>query len=267
MELQELLILVIEPSRMQRNIITNHLRSLGVQAIEEFSDASEALERMRSITPDIVMSAMHLPDMTGSELVGEMRKVAGLDEVVFFLISSETLYRYLEPIRQSGAATILPKPFDPEELRKALLSAVEYVDDRQNADEDHDDAFEDLWVLVVDDSKMSRRYLSRILTSLGVVNQREAKDGAEALQVLKNQRFDLVITDYNMPNIDGLELVQHIRQYTDQPAVPVLVVTSEQDEEPLISFKQVGVTAICRKPLSYHSLKQLLKHLIVDQTI
>lgn len=264
MELRELLVLIIEPSRMQRNIIVNNLRSLGVEEIEEFNEAHEALERMQTITPDIVMSAMHLPDMTGSELVGEMRKSSELDDVVFFLISSETLYRYLEPIRQAGAATILPKPFDPEELRKALNSAVEYVQDHHKEIDEADEPFEDLWVLIVDDSKMSRKYLARVLNSLGVQNYREAKDGAEALQVLKNQRFDLVITDFNMPNIDGLELVQHIRQYTDQPTVPVIVVTSEQDEEPLSSFKKQGVTAICRKPLSYHSLKQLLKHLISE---
>ena len=264
MELRELLVLVIEPSRMQRNIIINNLHSLGVEEIEEFNEAHEALERMKTVTPDIVMSAMHLPDMTGSELVGEMRKSPGLDDVVFFLISSETLYRYLEPIRQAGAATILPKPFDPIELEKALMSAFEYVNDHQKEDVEVDDSFEDLWILIVDDSKMSRRYLVRVLDSLGVLNYREAKDGAEALQILKTQRFDLIITDFNMPNIDGLELVQHIRHYTDQPTVPVIVVTSEQDEEPLTSFKKQGVTAICRKPLSYNSLKQLLRHLISE---
>ncbi|MCD8512780.1 MAG: response regulator [Nitrincola sp.] len=113
MELRELLVLVIEPSRMQRNIIISNLRSLGVEEIEEFNEAHEALERMKTVTPDIVMSAMHLPDMTGSELVGEMRKSPGLDDVVFFLISSETLYRYLEPIRQAGAATYSPSPLTP----------------------------------------------------------------------------------------------------------------------------------------------------------
>lgn len=264
MELRELLVLVIEPSRMQRNIITSNLRSLGVEEIEEFSEAHEALERMKTVTPDIVMSAMHLPDITGSELVNEMRKSPELDEVVFFLISSETLYRYLEPIRQAGAATILPKPFDPEELEKALQSAVEYVQDHHREENEEDHTFEDLWVLIVDDSKMSRRYLIRVLESLGVLNYREAKDGAEALQILKTHRFDLVITDFNMPNIDGLELVQHIRQYSDQPTVPVVVVTSEQDQDPLTSFKKQGVTGICHKPLSYHSLKKLLRHLISE---
>lgn len=264
MELQDLLVLVIEPSRMQRNIIVGNLRSLGVNEIEEFSEAHQALNRMQTLTPDIVMSAMHLPDMTGSELIHEIRKLDGLNDVVFFLISSETLYRYLEPIRQAGAATILPKPFDPKELHKALLSAVEYVGDHNQPNDELAEGFEELWVLVVDDSKMSRSYLTRVLVSLGVTNYREAKDGAEALQILKNQRFDLVITDYNMPNIDGLELVQHIRQYTDQPAVPVIVVTSEQNQQQLDFFKKQGVTAICPKPLSYHSLKQLLQHLITE---
>ncbi|KAA0875038.1 response regulator [Nitrincola tapanii] len=262
MEINELLIILIEPSRMQRNIILNQLGELGVAEIESFSEANEALARMQQITPDIVISSMHLPDMTGSELLGQMRNHPKLADVAFFLISSETLYRYLEPIRQAGATAILPKPFDRDELREALHSAMHYVIDRSNEFEAQDAEIDHLSVLVVDDSPMSRKYLERVLNAIGVVKIREARDGAEALQIMKVERFDLVITDYNMPNIDGLELVQHIRQYTDQPSVPVIVVTSEQNEEPLSAIKTAGVSAICQKPLSYQTLKKLIRHLI-----
>ncbi|RAU18542.1 response regulator [Nitrincola tibetensis] len=264
MELSELLLMVIEPSRMQRNIIVGHLRKMGIVAIEEFTEAAPALERMQGITPDIVISAMHLPDMTGSELVGQMRTKPELCDVTFFLISSETLYRYLEPIRQAGATVILPKPYDPERLNEALSSAVNYVAARQNDFEGTNEEFDDLWIMVVDDSSTSRKYLQRVLTSLGIHNIREAKDGAEALQILKGQRFDLIITDYNMPNIDGLELVEHIRHYTDQPSIPIVVVTSEQNDEPLHALKTAGVSAICEKPLSYVALRKLIRHLIND---
>lgn len=263
MELQSLLLLLIEPSRTQRHIIKNNLISLGLEAIEEFENAQDALERMQSVKPDIVMSSMHLPDMSGSELVTEMRKSNTLHDVIFFLITSETLYRYIEPIRQSGAAVILPKPFELEELKKMLMGALTYINDSQDGVEKSEDDLEDLWVLVVDDSITSRHFVQRTLTSLGIVNCREAKDGAEALQIMKTQHFDLIITDYNMPNIDGLELVEHIRHYSDQPTIPILVVTSEQNQESLAQFKSAGATAICQKPVSYESLKGLLHHLFL----
>lgn len=267
MDLKDLLILLVEPSRVQRNIIAGHLRSLGINDVEEFSEAAPALERMEQITPDVVMSAMHLPDMTGSEMVNTMRMRPELADVTFFLISSETMYRYLEPVRQAGATAILPKPFDPEDMLKALESAVHFVADRNGGSEEHDDEFDELSVLVVDDSQLSRNYIERILQSIGIQNIREAKDGAEALQMMKAQVFDLVITDYNMPNIDGLELVHHIRQYTTQQAVPIIVVTSEQNQEPLQAFENEGVSAVCSKPLSYDMLKTLIRHLIKEQHI
>lgn len=267
MHVNELLVLVIEPSRMQRNIIVGQLRALGVEEIEEFTDASSALERMQSITPDVVISSMHLPDMTGSELVSSMRMSPQLSDVAFFLISSETLYRYLEPIRQAGATAILPKPFDPQELGKQLNSVIQYLADQQREDVVDADEFDHLRILIVDDSQMARHYIERILHSIGITNVREAKDGAEALQIMKADRFDLVITDYNMPNIDGLELVQHIRQYSDQPTIPVVVVTSEQNDAPLSGFKTAGVSAICRKPFSYEMIKKLIRHLVNDEQI
>lgn len=265
MDLNDLLVYVIEPSNVQRTIIVDRLRDHGIEKIEEFGDASSALECMRAQAPDIVVSSMHLPDITGTELVGQMRDDEDLQAVTFILISSETHYRYLEPIRQAGAIGILPKPFSGDELAIALRSTLHYLTETDNAGEDTTaEDNENLNVLVVDDSRMSRRYVRQMLENLGISMITEAEDGAQALEAIRapGTIYDLIVTDYNMPNVDGKELTEHIRQGSEQPTVPILMITSEQNEQHLAAIQRAGVSAVVNKPLSYDMVKTLIERLV-----
>ena len=265
MTIDELLILVIEPSRFQRHIIVETLRELGIRDIEQCHNGTLALEQMKSLKPDIVMSAMHLPDMFGTDIIKQMRLDPELNDVTFMLVSSESHYRYLEPIRQAGAIAILPKPFKPSDMQKALQSTMHYISDAMNHKDE--DFFETTSVLVVDDSGLSRRFVRQILERIGIGTIVEAKDGADALEKMKSNTFDLIISDYNMPNIDGIELVEHIRDGDLQPTVPVMMITSEQNENRLAAIENAGVSALCSKPLSYDMLKQLIEQLVADHEL
>jgi len=262
MNASDLLALVIEPSRMQRKLIIAALERQGVNDIEEFDSASPALKRMEIITPDLVVSSMHLPDMTGTHLLHNMRQDSRLQEVTFLLISSETHYRYLEPIRQSGSIAILPKPFTEDDLARALASTLAYIDAQH---EEVDEDFEFLRVLIADDSRMSRRYVRQILESIGVQDITETENGAQALTQLREREFDLVISDYNMPEVDGRELVEHIRSESNHTSIPILMITSEQNEANLAAIQNAGVSALCNKPLAFEGLRGLIHRLIAEQ--
>lgn len=261
MQIDQLLALVVEPSRMQRKVIVTALHKLGVQDVEEFDSGSPALERMKLITPDVVLSAMHLPDMTGTDLVHSMRESKDLQDVTFLLVSSETHYRYLEPIRQSGSIAILPKPFKEKDLARALNSTLAYIDAHAG---EEDEQFELLRVLLADDSRMSRKFLRQTLESIGIHSIDEVENGAEALRQMDNHEYDLVVSDYNMPEVDGRELTEHIRSDSAQPWVPVLMVTSEQNQATLAAIQNAGVSALCNKPLAYDNLKSVIRHLLKD---
>ncbi len=266
MQLSNLYVIIIEPSKVQRHIIMDQLHLIGVTQIEEFDSAEPALERMQQITPDLVLSAMHLPGISGTDLVAEMRRQATLEMVTFILVSSETHYRYLEPIRQAGAIAILPKPFTADDLATALRSTLEYLADSE--DEGESEEYEHLRVLIVDDSAMALRYVRQMLDGLGIGTIDTAGDGSEALDLLeKGHSYDLIITDYNMPNVDGKELTEHIRQYGDQPTIPILMLTSEQNESRLAAVQSAGVSAICNKPFSYGTVKSLIEQLINERDI
>lgn len=258
--LQTLTTLLVEPSSAQQKIITGYLNKIGVLSITCVKNGAEALQSMGSQPPDLVISAMHLDGMTGSELVQTMRMDDGFKDIPFMLISSETHYRYLEPIRQAGVIAILPKPFSREQLAAAINSAVQFID----PGEIHTSTFDsdDLKVLVVDDSYTARRHIMRVLKNMGISGIAEAENGAEALAMIRDHYYDVVVTDYNMPVMDGKEFVEEVRKNSNQAAIPILMVSSETDESRLAAVQQVGVSAICDKPFDSFEVKALLQRIL-----
>lgn len=111
-------------------------------------------------------------------------------------------------------------------------------------------------VLVVDDFSTMRRIVKNQLRELGFSNIREADDGAAAMQVLKSVHIDFVVTDWNMPNVTGLELLKQIRADEALKTIPVLMVTAEAKREQIIEAAQNGVNGYVVKPFTPQTLQQ-----------
>jgi two-component system chemotaxis response regulator CheY len=255
--LDQLHVLLVEPSSTQQRIIINHLNGFGMMAIDRVATGRAALETLNPDLHDLIISAMHLQDMTGTELVQNMRMDERLRDIPFMLVSSETDFRYLEPIRQAGVIAILPKPYEIEQLRRALYSTVHYLD--PTTLDTKEIAAEDLNVLVVDDSFTARNHIKRVLSNMGIQRITEAKNGKEAVNIIAEHFFDLIVTDYNMPEMDGKQLVEHIRSHSNQTSIPVLMVSSESDDSRLAAVQQAGVSAICDKPFETDTVRELLR--------
>jgi two-component system chemotaxis response regulator CheY len=259
--LDQLLTLLVEPSSAQHRIIENYLHDVGVSTVLWVRTGKEALTMLRSRSPDLVVSAMYLEDMTGTELIQKIRTGDAQQDVPYMLISSETDYRYLEPIRQAGAIAILPKPFDREQLKTSLYTTLDYFDTDQLEINKVD--LEDFKVLLVDDSETSRRHLRRLLNRMGLENIVEAHNGVQGLELVNNDFFDLIVTDYFMPEMDGEEFIERIRTDSPQASVPILMVTSSaNDQSRLAGVRQAGVSAICDKPFEPKQIKQLIERIV-----
>jgi len=250
----DLSILLVEPSRVQHKIIMSRLEQAGNDNVEGVRSLKEAWTSLRGIMPDLVISSMYLPDGTGTHLLARMRKDPDLQDIPFMLISSEYRWEHLEPVRQAGVIAILPKPFEMKDLKRALDATIQFVD----PDELEEFDVEDINVLVVDDSILSRRFLVRILKNMGIEHITTANDGTEAVSLMEQSLFDLVLTDLDMPEMDGKRLIDHIRNHTDQSRIPILMVTAEEDLARLDSVRQAGVSAICNKPFDSLGVKNLL---------
>ncbi len=261
-KITDLSISVIEPSSMQWRVIQQHLNDMGVTSIDHFVDGQSALKDMRGYQPDLVISAMHLPDITATDLIVAMRNDPELEAVPFMVISSEDSDEYLEPIRQAGVVAILPKPFDQDVLTKALKSALEFIEPDKSDLADIN--IDELHVLVVDDSSTARKHITRVLKNLGVENLMIAEDGREAVSILETHFFDLIVTDYNMPNMNGRELTEYVRGKSEQRSIPILMVTSEANHAHLADIKKSGVSAICDKPFEPFEVKNLIRKIVTS---
>ena len=112
--------------------------------------------------------------------------------------------------------------------------------------------------LVVDDFNTMRRIVRNLLKELGFNNVEEAEDGVDALTKLRAGGFDFVISDWNMPNMDGLQLLQTIRADAAMSSLPVLMVTAEAKKENIIAAAQAGASGYVVKPFTAATLEEKL---------
>lgn len=112
--------------------------------------------------------------------------------------------------------------------------------------------------LVVDDFSTMRRIVRNLLKELGFTNVDEAEDGAIALQKLQGGGFEFVVTDWNMPNMDGLTLLQSIRSMPNLKHLPVLMITAEAKKENIIAAAQAGASGYIVKPFTAGTLSEKL---------
>ena len=253
---QNLRALLVEPSAVQARIIRAECDEIGLRQVEIVGTVGDALDAMLRSAPDLTLSALYLPDGTGTELVEAMRAEGRLAEVPFLLISSETRPQALEPVRQSGACGILPKPFTAAQLSRAISRTLDLLGSSHVLENEFD--LESIRVLLVDDSPNARRFIRRVLENLGLRHFIEASNGREAAALLADTMVDLIVTDYNMPEMDGREFVEYVRTRSWQQEVPILMVTSESSESRLAAVQEAGVSGICDKPFETALLQQLL---------
>ncbi len=114
-------------------------------------------------------------------------------------------------------------------------------------------------VLVADDFATMRKIVRNILKQIGFEDIIEAEDGAVALQLLKQEKVGLVVTDWNMPNLSGLELLQSIRQNPATAKLPVLMVTAEGLKENVLEAVKAGVNNYVVKPFTAEVLQEKIE--------
>jgi two-component system chemotaxis response regulator CheY len=121
--------------------------------------------------------------------------------------------------------------------------------------------------LVVDDFSTMRRIVRNLLKELGFVNVQEAEDGVQALSKLRSDTFDFVVSDWNMPNMTGIELLRAIRADSKLKSLPVLMVTAEAKRENIIEAAQAGASGYVVKPFTAATLDEKLKKIFQNMNM
>jgi two-component system chemotaxis response regulator CheY len=114
----------------------------------------------------------------------------------------------------------------------------------------------DMKFLIVDDFSTMRRIVRGLLKEIGYNNAEEAEDGVIALNMLKNSKFDFVVSDINMPNMDGFGLLTAIKKEDSLKHLPVLMVTAEARKEDIVRAAQEGAAGYIVKPFTKATLEE-----------
>jgi two-component system chemotaxis response regulator CheY len=118
-------------------------------------------------------------------------------------------------------------------------------------------------ILIVDDSMLIRQVVKKVLKQVGLQPDKilEANDGKEALAILEREEAGLVLSDINMPNMDGLQLLMHLRQTPKYETLPVIVVSTEGSEETMREAMELGANGYVLKPFTAEAMARQLRPL------
>ena len=114
-------------------------------------------------------------------------------------------------------------------------------------------------ILIVDDFSTMRRIIKNLLRDLGFNNTQEADDGSTALPMLQNGDFDFLITDWNMPNMPGIDLLKAVRADNKLKTLPVLMVTAEAKRDQIVEAAEAGVNGYVVKPFTAETLREKIE--------
>ena len=124
----------------------------------------------------------------------------------------------------------------------------------------------DMKFLIVDDFSTMRRIVRDLLKEIGYNNAEEAEDGAVALNMLKNAKFDFVVSDINMPNMNGFELLAAVKKDESLKHLPVLMVTAEARKEDIVRAAQDGAAGYIVKPFTKATLEEKVQKIMQKLT-
>lgn len=262
-------VLVVEPSRVQVSIIRGFLKEHSATLVGTAASGREAIEAVHRLRPQVVISAMHLPDISGVQLAQQIRSEIQVNAPGFVLITSEGESDESVTLSKLNRVQLLSKPFTSRQLAEtmnfvtgsSMMLESGQISSGVNSGKTGKIDRSSRRVLIVDDSSTARLQVRTVLQGLGFSQFLEVPDGAHAIAVAAREICHLIVTDYNMPLMDGRALVSYLKQNPATAAIPIVMVTTETEPRVLDPVRKLGVVAIVEKAFPVSVVGPLLDSL------
>ena len=268
-----LTILVVDDLELMRRVTVTQLRGLGYEKILIASDGAAALRMIRERKVDIVLSDLNMPVMTGLELLRVIRADPALSQLPFVMITAEAERSCIQDVIVAGVTSLLVKPYIPINLQdrlekifasKTLKEPTSTPTESAGGDKGPVDSNLDLLptrILVVDDNPTVLELMVIMFKDHHQVQS--AADGKSALAICRIEPLpDLILMDVKMPDMDGFEVVRHLRAQTATAQIPVIFVTGSNDEEAQIKGMELGAVDFISKKTPPKVIQSKVKNFI-----
>lgn len=258
--MQKQKIILVDDQPLYRNVVKTVLQNIGdVEIIAEASNGVDFLELLNTHRPDIIFMDIEMPRMDGIEAT--KKALEKNPDLVIIGLSMYENKNYVDELVKAGARGYLLKLSDNDEIFKSILKhpkAEIFYSEKLVQKASASKSKDKKTVLVVDDFESNTFVTALTLENAGY-GVSKASTGKDALELLRNEKFDLVVTDYNMPGMNGMELVKELRKMPGYAKIPVLVLSTIKDEQKKELTKTVGVTGWIEKPFQLQRFLKIVK--------
>ncbi len=231
--------LIVDDDPLDSTLLATNLQEEGY-AVAVAEHGRRALEMLRANEFDVVLLDLIMPEMDGFAVLEQMKADSRLQHIPVIIVSSDNDMNSVVRCIEMGATDYIAKPFDPVLLRtriKTSLAAKRLYDQTQYAGK----------LLVVDDDMINRTLLSASLENEGYAVA-EAEDGQQALEMLREESFDVVLLDLIMPNMDGFAVLERMKADSRLQHIPVVVVSASDEMADVVRCIEMGATDHLPKP-------------------
>lgn len=257
-------LLVVDDDENNRNILCRRLEKEGYM-VTDASSAVEALNILRFEKFDMALLDFMLPGMDGYELLLRIKADSNALDTAVIMISAVSDKDSIINCLRLGASDYLLKPYNMEIVKARIRRCLGtwrginneriWQADMQNSN-----------VLIVEDDEFNRDLLERRIKQSGF-NASCAKDGREALEILENEKFDLMLLDLMMPGIDGIEVLKRVKVNKKYAGLPVIMVSALDDSESITACMQHGATDYITKPFNAVLLRARIESVLKEKLL
>ena len=269
--LRDIRALVVDDNAANLRIVSEQLAAwgMGVETAAGTDAARKLLERsMESdTTPSLTVIDIDMPHPDGMELAGYIRDRQDLNTRMVAMLTPSSI-RQLAQLEDLGVSAFVHKPISPPELMKAVMNALGMLaslpdDADQQTDSTDWTITRPLRILVAEDTPFNQKFIKRLLQRWGHISV-IAENGIEALDILDRERFDLILMDVQMPEMDGFEATQAIREREKKSAerIPIIAMTAHAMKGDRERCIDAGMDDYVSKPISTETLQKTIQELV-----
>lgn len=233
-------LLIVEDSELIAQRMHRKFEEISeITSIRIINNGIDAFAEFEKLNPDLVILDISLPGKDGIDLLKEFKEIH--PGTIVFIFTNFPYKQYKDSCLKLGAESFFDKSSDFELLvEKVELYAKDHLSHQKKLIMNK--------ILVVDDSSTMRKMIIASLRTIPGLSFTESSSGLEAIEQLAIQRFNAIMLDMNMPDINGLEVLQFIRSQNFYRQIPVIVLTTRSDESSKTSAIQAGATVYLTKP-------------------